>query len=51
MKPVMVRNAIYGIHRRFGGVESMKCLVLWALGNGLPDDYANDCLRHQSMKM
>lgn len=38
IKPVTVRNAIYGIQRKLG-VTSMQGLVLWAAQNGLLDDY------------
>ncbi len=38
IKPVTVRNAIYGIQRKLG-VTSMQGLVLWAARNGLLDDY------------
>ena len=39
LKTVSVRNAVYGIQRKLG-VESMQGLVLWAVRNGLLDDYA-----------
>ena len=38
IKPVTVRNAIYGIQEKLG-VTSMQGLVLWAAQNGLLDDY------------
>ena len=38
VKPVTVRNAIYGIQEKLG-VTSMQGLVLWAAQNGLLDDY------------
>ncbi len=38
VKPVTVRNAIYGIQHKLG-VTSMQGLVLWAARNGLLDDY------------
>ena len=38
VKPVTVRNAIYGIQHKLG-VTSMQSLVLWAARNGLLDDY------------
>ncbi len=38
IKPVTVRNAIYGIQGKLG-VTSMQGLVLWAARNGLLDDY------------
>ena len=38
IKPVTVRNAIYGIQQKLG-VTSMQGLVLWAARNGLLDDY------------
>ena len=38
VKPVTVRNAIYGIQNKLG-VTSMQGLVLWAARNGLLDDY------------
>ena len=38
IKPVTVRNAIYGIQEKLG-VTSMQGLVLWAARNGLLDDY------------
>ena len=39
VKPVTVRNAVYGIQRKLK-VGSMQGLVLWAVRNGLLDDYA-----------
>ena len=39
LKTVSVRNAVYGIQRKLG-VDSMQGLVLWAVRNGLLDDYA-----------
>ena len=41
LKTVSVRNAVYGIQRKLG-VESMQGLVLWAVRNGLLDDYGTD---------
>ncbi len=38
IRPVTVRNAIYGIQNKLG-VTSMQGLVLWAARNGLLDDY------------
>ena len=38
VKPVTVRNAIYGIQEKLG-VTSMQGLVLWAARSGLLDDY------------
>ena len=38
IRPVTVRNAIYGIQQKLG-VRSMQGLVLWAARNGLLDDY------------
>ena len=38
IKPVTVRNAVYGIQNKLG-VVSMQGLVLWAVRNGLLDDY------------
>ena len=40
-KTVTVRNAVYGIQQKLG-VRSMQGLVLWAVRNGLLDDYAKD---------
>ena len=37
IRPVTVRNAIYGIQQKLG-VDSMQGLVLWAARNGLVDD-------------
>ena len=39
IKPVTVRNSVYGIQDKVG-VTSMQGLVLWAARNGLLDDYA-----------
>ncbi len=39
IRPVTVRNAIYGIQQKLE-VTSMQGLVLWAARNGLLDDYA-----------
>ena len=39
VKPVTVRNAVYGIQEKLD-VGSMQELVLWAVRNGLLDDYA-----------
>ena len=41
IKPVTVRNAVYGIQEKLG-VKSMQELVLWAVRNGLLDDYGKD---------
>ena len=41
IKPVTVRNAIYGIQQKLN-VGSMQGLVLWAVRNGLLDGYARD---------
>ena len=41
IKPVTVRNAVYGIQEKLG-VKSMQELVLWAVRNGLLDDYPKD---------
>ena len=41
VKPVTVRNAIYGIQSKLK-VRTMQGLVLWAVRNGLLDDYATD---------
>ncbi|MYD65016.1 MAG: response regulator transcription factor [Chloroflexi bacterium] len=38
IKPVTVRNAIYGIQQKLG-ITSMQGLVLWTARNGLLDDY------------
>ena len=38
IRPVTVRNAIYGIQEKLG-VMSMQGLVLWTARNGLLDDY------------
>ena len=37
IKPVTVRNAVYGIQHKLG-VESMQGLVLWAVQGGLLND-------------
>ena len=37
IKPVTVRNAIYGIQRKLG-IKTMQGLVLWAARHGLVDD-------------
>ena len=39
VKTVTVRNAVYSIQKKLG-VGSMQGLVLWAVRNGLLDDYA-----------
>ncbi len=39
IRPVTVRNAIYGIQQKLD-VTSMQGLVLWAARNGLLDDYS-----------
>ena len=41
VKPVTVRNCIYGIRSKLG-VASMQKLVLWAVRNGLLDDDAGE---------
>ena len=41
IKAVTVRNAVYSIQQKLG-VGSMQGLVLWAVRNGLLDDYATD---------
>ena len=41
IKPVTVRNAVYGIQRKLG-VGTMQGLVLWAVRNGLLGGYATD---------
>ena len=41
IKPVTVRNAIYGIQSKLK-VRTMQGLVLWAVRNGFLDDYATD---------
>ena len=41
VKAVTARNAIYGIQRKLG-VRSMQELVLWAVRNGLLDDFTSD---------
>ncbi len=41
IKPVTVRNAIYGIQEKLG-VKSMQELVLWVARNGMLDDYPKD---------
>ena len=41
VKPVTVRNAIYAIQTKLK-VRTMQGLVLWAVRNGLLDDYATD---------
>ena len=37
-RPVTVRNAIYGIQNKLG-IETKQGLVVWAVRNGLLDDY------------
>ena len=39
VRPVTVRNAVYSIQKKLG-VGSMQEVVLWAVRNGLLDDYA-----------
>ena len=39
IRPVTVRNCVYGIRSKLG-VGSMQELVIWAVRNGLLDDYA-----------
>ena len=41
VKPVTVRNAIYGIQNKLG-VAAMQGLVLWSVRNGLLEDYAEE---------
>ena len=41
IKPVTVRNAIYGIQRKLN-VETMQGLVLWCARNGLLDNYPTE---------
>ena len=41
VKPVTVRNAIYGIQKKLG-VGTMQGLVLWAVRNGLLDNYGTE---------
>ena len=41
VKPVTVRNAIYGIQRKLK-VGTMQELVLWCVRNGLLDNYTTD---------
>ena len=41
IKPVTVRNAVYGIQEKLG-VDSMQELVLWVARNGLLDDFVKD---------
>ena len=38
IQPVTVRNAIYGIQSKLG-VDTMQGLVIWAVRNGLLDDF------------
>ncbi len=38
VKPVTVRNAVYGIQQKLG-IETMQGLVLWSVRNGLLDNY------------
>ena len=46
VKPVTVRNAIYGIQKKLG-VGTIQGLVLWCVRNGLLDNFATDGLgRH-----
>ena len=44
IKPVTVRNAIYGIQRKLT-IGTMQGLVLWCVRNGLLDNYTTDGLR------
>ena len=37
-RPVTIRNAIYGIQNKLG-IETKQGLVVWAVRNGLLDDY------------
>ena len=41
IRPVTVRNAIYGIQEKLG-LEKVQGLVFWAVRNGLLDNHAND---------
>ena len=41
IKTVTARNAVYSIQQKLG-VKSMQGLVLWAVRNGLLDDYAKE---------
>ena len=41
IKPVTVRNAIYGIQQKLD-IHTMQGLVLWSVRNGLLDDCATD---------
>ena len=41
IKPVTARNAIYGIQKKLR-VRTMQGLVLWAVRNGLLDNYVTD---------
>ena len=41
VKPVTIRNAVYGIQRKLG-VGSMQGLVLWAVRHGLLDDVVSE---------
>ena len=41
IKPVTVRNAVYGIQEKLS-VDSMQELVLWVARNGLLDDFVKD---------
>ena len=41
IRPVTVRNAVYTIQQKLD-VENMQGLVLWAVRNGLVDDYAEE---------
>ena len=44
IKPVTVRNAIYGVQRKLK-VKTMQGLVLWCVRNGLLDDNTTDGFR------
>ena len=41
IRPVTVRNAIYGIQEKLG-LEKVQGLVFWAVRNGLLENHAND---------
>ena len=41
IKPVTVRNAIYGIQEKLN-INTLQGLVLWSVRNGLVDDYATE---------
>ena len=41
IRPVTVRNAIYGIQEKLG-LEKVQGLVFWAVRNGLLENHADD---------